>query len=94
MPSDHESPIRTLLTESNSLDSTNDIDYLLGLIGEAIRCDEGFADDTERAQWVVAQWSQEVGYQPDLSAYPVGKTVPRGTVPPRLSERGLEDAHV
>ncbi|WP_050038772.1 MULTISPECIES: hypothetical protein [unclassified Haloarcula] len=94
MASEQEGAVRTLLSESNNLDSTNDIDYLLGLIGEAIRSDKGFTDDTERAQWVVAQWSQEVGYQPDLTEYPTGKTVPRGTVPPRLSERGLEDAHV
>jgi len=94
MPSKHDSAVRTHLSKSNNLDSTNDIDYLLGLIGEAIRCDEEFVDDTERAQWAVAQWSQEVGYQPDLSEYPTGKTVPRGTVPPRLTKRGLEDTYV
>lgn len=76
--------VRLLLAESDDLDASNDLEYLLGLVGEAIKYDREFEDDQHRAQWAVAQWCQEVGYQPDLTGYATGQTVPRGTTPPRL----------
>ncbi|NHN59831.1 MULTISPECIES: hypothetical protein [Halorussus] len=76
--------VRSLLAESDDLDASNDLEYLLGLIGEAIKYHRDFESDKERAQWVVAQWCQETGYHPDLTEYPTGQTVPRGTTPPRL----------
>lgn len=77
--------VRSLLAhDADDLDATNDLEYLLGLIGEAIKYEDEFDGDRELAQWAVAQWCQEVGYQPDLSEYATGQTVPRGTVPPHL----------
>lgn len=73
----------TLADELDSdadLDASNDLEYLLGLAGEAAEHD-GFADDTERAEWAVAHWCQEVGYLPDLGAYEAGQIVPKDSVP-------------
>jgi hypothetical protein len=76
--------VRSLLAEADDLDTTNDLEYLLGLIGEAIKYHREFEDDQHRARWVVAHWCHEVGYQPDLTEYPTSQTVPRGTTPPQL----------
>lgn len=62
------------------LDMGNDLEYLLGLAGETLE-DDTFEDDFERAAWVVAQWSQELLYQPDLRDYTTGQCVPKDSVP-------------
>lgn len=73
--------IRAELVDADDLDAGNDLEYLIGLIGEAIDETRKFDNDKERSRWVVAQWCQEVGYHPDLSDYNTGQTVPVGTVP-------------
>ncbi|MFC4553566.1 MULTISPECIES: hypothetical protein [Halorussus] len=69
-----------LLSRDNGLRMNNDLDYLLGLTGEALRSEE-FDTDRDRAKWVVAQWSQELLYTPDLREYTPGKCVPKGNIP-------------
>lgn len=69
--------------DADDLDPSNDLEYLLGLVGGSL--DDfmrSFDDDRERARWVIAQWCHEVGYQPDLSEYAAGETIPKGTAPP------------
>lgn len=73
--------LEEILRVEDGLDAENDLEYLLGLVGDALREEDAFKDDGERARWVVAHWCQEVGYEPDLREYAVGETVPRGTVP-------------
>jgi hypothetical protein len=86
------SQVRGELADADDLDASNDLEYLLGLLGEAIKYDRDFEDDQERARWVVAHWCQEVGYQPDLSEYSTGQIVPRGTVPANLD--GYQQTHM
>lgn len=86
---DTDSPVvQALLEHSDSLDASNDLGYLLGLISEALQDSESFESDFDRAGWVIAQWSQELRYQPDISNYGVGKTIPIGRMEPnQLSHR-------
>jgi hypothetical protein len=68
------------LGEDTDLDAENDLEYLLGLVGDAVENGD-FEDDAARARWAVAHWCQEVGYLPDLRGYETGQIVPAGTVP-------------
>lgn len=83
------SELESILTADHGLDVDNDLNYLLGIIGEALddANAEHFADDAERAEWVIAAWSQELQYLPDLRDYDVGEQVKLGEVP-----RDLETA--
>jgi hypothetical protein len=69
-----------LLNSEDGLNASNDLEYLLGLAGDALYENEHFEDDFGQAKWVVAQWCQELQYVPDLREYTVGKTVPKDTV--------------
>ena len=69
------------LNSEADLDASNDLEYLLGLVGGALREDEHFEEDFERVRWAVAHWCQEVGYLPDIREYETGQTVPLGRVP-------------
>lgn len=69
-----------------TLDMGNDIDYLLGTVGQALVEDEKFPGDPveneeDRACWAVAQWCQEVGYVPDLRDFEAHQEVPMGFLP-------------
>jgi hypothetical protein len=68
------------LGDDGDLDANNDLEYLLGLAGDAAEHD-GFEDDFERAAWTVAQWCQELQYEPDLRSYETGQCVPKDAVP-------------
>jgi hypothetical protein len=70
-----------LLNSKADLNASNDLEYLLGLAGDALSEDKHFEDDFEQAKWAVAQWCQELQYVPDLREYTVGKTVPMDTIP-------------
>jgi len=73
------------------LDPTNDLGYLLGLVDDALEETDQFETDFERAAWVVAQWMQEMQFEPDLSEWPTGQTVSKGPVPKR--EDPVESLH-
>lgn len=64
------------LPDYDDLDMENDLEYLLGLAAEALDDTEHFESDAERAEWVVAQWCQELQFVPDLRDYSTGETVP------------------
>lgn len=78
------------------LDEGNDLKYLLALARAAREDDDAFDEDAERARWIVAQWSQETGYVPDLSGVDTTAQVPPGDQPdslpspnsPRVDEDG------
>jgi len=57
-------------------DMTDDVEYLLGLVAEALEDDDAFDDNHERAAWAVSAWCQELQYEPALRA--TGKQIPRG----------------
>jgi hypothetical protein len=59
--------------ETGALDAGDDLEYLVAL---AIEADEDFEDSATAAQWVVAQWCQELRWVPDLTEYSTGRTVP------------------
>lgn len=44
-----------LLDGKTDLNASNDLEYFLGLAGDALQNEENFADDFEQAKWVVAQ---------------------------------------
>lgn len=73
----------TLLDELNDdrdLDMENNLEYLLGLVGDTIE-DETFEDDSERVKWAIAEWCTELWYIPDLRGYETGECVPKTDVP-------------
>jgi hypothetical protein len=70
-----------LLNSNGELNASNDVEYLLGLAGDALSNEEHFDDDFEQAKWAVAQWCQELQYVPDLREYTVGQTIPMDSVP-------------
>lgn len=69
----------------------NDVNYLLGLIAEALEDGSAFDTDFERAAWAVSQWCQELQYQPDLRDYTTGLCVPFGKVPGDLERAKLRE---
>lgn len=69
------------LNSTADLNASNDLEYLLGLAGDALCEEEHFEDDYEQAKWAVAQWCQELQYVPDLREYTVGQTIPMDTIP-------------
>jgi len=69
------------LLTTDRLDTEDDVEYLLGLVGEALREDR-YADAHKRAAWAVSAWCQELQYVPDLRDYGAGEQVPTGEVPP------------
>lgn len=73
-------------------DMSNDLEYLLGLVSEALDHPDDFETDAGRAEWVVAAWCQEVGYVPDLRDYDTGTTVPRGVIPTDREAAELQEA--
>ncbi len=73
------------------LDEGNDLEYLLGLADEARRSD-AFDSDSERAEWVVAQYCQELQYVPDLRDKSTGQTVGKHEVPDDLETARLRNA--
>ena len=91
---DEEEPTRQAVRArlaAGSLEMTNDVDFLLGLIDEALGDEENFEDDFERASWAVANWMQELCHEPDISEYNVGENVPKGPVPHReATEHGRD----
>jgi hypothetical protein len=70
-----------LLNSKADLNASNDLEYLIGLAGDALSEDEHFEDNFEQAKWAVAQWCQELQYVPDLREYTVGKTVSMDSIP-------------
>lgn len=83
--SDESSSYRNALDQrvSEGIDATNDLDYLLGLVDDALREQSAFGSDFERAAWVVAQWMQEVDFEPDISDFSATDRVPMGPVTKR-----------
>jgi len=64
--------------ETHDLDTTNDLEYLLSLAGEAMRDEQNFDSDYDRALWVVSEWCQEINVRPHLDDYETGENVPKG----------------
>jgi hypothetical protein len=61
--------------DDRDLDASNDLEYLLGLIGDGLG-DDDFEDDTARAKCAVAEWCRAIGYVPDIDSYESGQTTP------------------
>jgi hypothetical protein len=74
------SPLFSLVTSSDSLNTNNDLEYLLSLIASAAEHKE-IESDSAAACWAVAHFCQELQYLPDLREYSTGETIPIGTVP-------------
>jgi hypothetical protein len=66
---------RTKSTATRDLDASNDLEYLLGLIGDGLG-DGDYEDDTARAKCAVAEWCRAIGYVPDIDSYESGQTTP------------------
>jgi hypothetical protein len=79
-----------LTGDDRDLDESNDLEYLLGPVGDGLD-DDDFEDDTVRPKCAVAEWSQVVGYLPNLSEYETGQSTPPGDVrdvrPEMLSDK-------
>jgi hypothetical protein len=71
--------------DERDLDAGNDLEYLLGLIGDGLG-DDDFADDTARAKCAVAEWCKTIGYVPDIEDYESGQTTPPDDVRDVFSE--------
>jgi hypothetical protein len=82
-----------LLNGKADLTASNDLEYLLGLAGDALQNDETFADDFEQAKWAIAQWCQELQYVPDLREYTVGQTVSMDAIPEDRETAELGEAN-
>lgn len=68
-----------LAVEGELLSADNPVDYLVMLALEGLRYDGNWDGDNEQvAQWVIAQWCQELGWAPDLTEYEAGEQVDRG----------------
>jgi hypothetical protein len=80
-PDTSTAALTELLNSKADLDASNDLEYLIGLAGDALHEAEHFEDDFEQAKWAVAQWCQELQYVPDLREYTPGKTVPMDAIP-------------
>lgn len=82
-----------LFDSTTDLNASNDLEYLLGLAGDALQNEGNFEDDFEQAKWAVAQWCQELQYVPDLREYTVGQTVPMDSIPDDRETAELREAN-
>jgi hypothetical protein len=69
----------------NDLDETNDLEYLLGLLGDRLE-DDDFEDDAARAKYAVAEWCDTVDYVPDIDNFEVDNSTPPDDVRDVFSE--------